>query len=247
MVGQRWGAGLEVAASPAPRAGIRPACPGAGPRARSASGAGCGVPKSWSPEIEETVSVPPWPPEQAPSLLPSPPPPPALPACRPPPNHPVSRTPLPPAPGSAPRLSATFPLPGSGRPPRRRDLEGRAGESDRTQKGRGGARAPHPRDPCGGGRAESGLRPSREQSPARPGWVGVGTVAHMGLLAPRAPAPALLFSPLALPLVRGQTYYGQVLKKAADLQTNACVTSTRPVPKHIQEALQNVHEEVALR
>ncbi|XP_070077881.1 arsenite methyltransferase isoform X3 [Equus przewalskii] len=44
-----------------------------------------------------------------------------------------------------------------------------------------------------------------------------------------------------------QTYYGQVLKKAADLQTNACVTSTRPVPKHIQEALQNVHEEVALR
>uniref|UniRef100_A0A096P6G3 Arsenite methyltransferase n=1 Tax=Papio anubis TaxID=9555 RepID=A0A096P6G3_PAPAN len=44
-----------------------------------------------------------------------------------------------------------------------------------------------------------------------------------------------------------QTYYGQVLKKSADLQTNACVTTARPVPKHIREALQNVHEEVALR
>ncbi|XP_017707157.1 PREDICTED: arsenite methyltransferase isoform X1 [Rhinopithecus bieti] len=44
-----------------------------------------------------------------------------------------------------------------------------------------------------------------------------------------------------------QTYYGQVLKKSADLKTNACVTTARPVPKHIREALQNVHEEVALR
>ncbi|XP_036754300.2 arsenite methyltransferase isoform X2 [Manis pentadactyla] len=44
-----------------------------------------------------------------------------------------------------------------------------------------------------------------------------------------------------------QTYYGQVLKKTADLQTNACITTARPVPKHIREALQNVHEEVALR
>uniref|UniRef100_A0A2K5F7T3 Arsenite methyltransferase n=1 Tax=Aotus nancymaae TaxID=37293 RepID=A0A2K5F7T3_AOTNA len=43
-----------------------------------------------------------------------------------------------------------------------------------------------------------------------------------------------------------QTYYGQVLKKSADLQTNACVTTARLVPKHIREALQNVHE-VALR
>ncbi|XP_009457416.2 arsenite methyltransferase isoform X2 [Pan troglodytes] len=44
-----------------------------------------------------------------------------------------------------------------------------------------------------------------------------------------------------------QTYYGQVLKRSADLQTNGCVTTARPVPKHIREALQNVHEEVALR
>ncbi|XP_032279417.1 arsenite methyltransferase isoform X5 [Phoca vitulina] len=44
-----------------------------------------------------------------------------------------------------------------------------------------------------------------------------------------------------------QTYYGQVLKKSADLQTSACVTAARLVPKHIQEALRNVHEEVALR
>ncbi|KAM6184788.1 arsenite methyltransferase [Rhynchocyon petersi] len=44
-----------------------------------------------------------------------------------------------------------------------------------------------------------------------------------------------------------QTYYGQVLRKAADLQTKVCVTAARPVPKHIQEALRNVHEEVALR
>lgn len=44
-----------------------------------------------------------------------------------------------------------------------------------------------------------------------------------------------------------QTYYGKVLKKSADLKTNACVTPARPVPKHIREALQNVHEEVTLR
>ncbi|XP_055976828.1 LOW QUALITY PROTEIN: arsenite methyltransferase-like [Sorex fumeus] len=44
-----------------------------------------------------------------------------------------------------------------------------------------------------------------------------------------------------------KTYYGKVLKKSADLQTNACVTPARPVPKHIREALQNVHEEVTLR
>nr|XP_045734686.1 arsenite methyltransferase isoform X3 [Mirounga angustirostris] len=44
-----------------------------------------------------------------------------------------------------------------------------------------------------------------------------------------------------------QTYYGQVLKKSADLQTSACVTAARLVPKHIREALRNVHEEVALR
>ncbi|XP_055280722.1 arsenite methyltransferase isoform X2 [Moschus berezovskii] len=44
-----------------------------------------------------------------------------------------------------------------------------------------------------------------------------------------------------------QTYYGKVLKKSTDLQTNVCVTAARPVPQHIREALQNVHEEVSLR
>uniref|UniRef100_A0A8D2ATD6 Arsenite methyltransferase n=1 Tax=Sciurus vulgaris TaxID=55149 RepID=A0A8D2ATD6_SCIVU len=44
-----------------------------------------------------------------------------------------------------------------------------------------------------------------------------------------------------------QNYYGQVLKTSKDLQTNACVTTARAVPKHIREALQNVHEEVSLR
>ncbi|XP_007938213.1 arsenite methyltransferase [Orycteropus afer afer] len=44
-----------------------------------------------------------------------------------------------------------------------------------------------------------------------------------------------------------QTYYGQVVKKSADLQATACVTAARPVPKHIREALRSVHEEVALR
>ncbi|KAM8783550.1 LOW QUALITY PROTEIN: arsenite methyltransferase [Rhynchonycteris naso] len=43
----------------------------------------------------------------------------------------------------------------------------------------------------------------------------------------------------------GQTYYRQVLKRS-DLQTNACVTVSRQVPKHMWKALQNVHEEVAL-
>ncbi|XP_055250579.1 arsenite methyltransferase-like [Moschus berezovskii] len=44
-----------------------------------------------------------------------------------------------------------------------------------------------------------------------------------------------------------QTYYGKVLKKSTDLQTKVCVIAARPVPQHIQEALQNVHEEVSLR
>ncbi|XP_032737090.1 arsenite methyltransferase isoform X4 [Lontra canadensis] len=44
-----------------------------------------------------------------------------------------------------------------------------------------------------------------------------------------------------------QTYYGQVLKKSADLQTSACVTAARLVPRHIRETLRNVHEEVSSR
>lgn len=44
-----------------------------------------------------------------------------------------------------------------------------------------------------------------------------------------------------------QNYYGNVLKKSADLQTNACVTPAKLVPKYIRESLQNVHEEVTSR
>ena len=90
-----------------------------------------------------------------------------------------------------------------------------------------------------------GLELYREQRPARPQWVGVGLVGCRG---PYPSGHQLFFphpSPHLWPL--GQTYYGQVLKKSADLQTNACVTAARPVPQHIREALQNVHEEVSLR
>lgn len=38
-------------------------------------------------------------------------------------------------------------------------------------------------------------------------------------------------------------YYGKILSKTADLKTNACCTSGAP-PKHIREALVNVHDEV---
>ncbi|XP_052040370.1 arsenite methyltransferase isoform X2 [Apodemus sylvaticus] len=44
-----------------------------------------------------------------------------------------------------------------------------------------------------------------------------------------------------------QNYYGNVLKKSADLQTNACVTPAKLVPKYIRESLQNLHEEVTSR
>ncbi|XP_042545586.1 arsenite methyltransferase [Dipodomys spectabilis] len=44
-----------------------------------------------------------------------------------------------------------------------------------------------------------------------------------------------------------QNYYGKVLRTAADLQSNACVTKARPLLQHIRDALQNVHEEVTLR
>ena len=71
------------------------------------------------------------------------------------------------------------------------------------------------------------------------GWWGAGALPQW--------TPALLSASLTPPWPPGQTYYGQVLKKSADLQTNACVTAARPVPQHIREALQNVHEEVSLR
>ncbi|XP_073541416.1 BLOC-1-related complex subunit 7 isoform X3 [Phyllobates terribilis] len=42
-------------------------------------------------------------------------------------------------------------------------------------------------------------------------------------------------------------YYGKYLKSAKDLQTNACVTPSKPLPKFIREALTEVHEEVSSR
>ncbi|XP_077114759.1 BLOC-1-related complex subunit 7 isoform X2 [Ranitomeya variabilis] len=42
-------------------------------------------------------------------------------------------------------------------------------------------------------------------------------------------------------------YYGKFLKSAKDLKTDACVTPSKPVPKFIQEALTEVHEEVSSR
>nr|XP_020753558.1 arsenite methyltransferase isoform X2 [Odocoileus virginianus texanus] len=100
-------------------------------------------------------------------------------------------------------------------------------------------------DSWGGGRATSGLGALQgaKAGQASVGWSGVG-----GVQGPYPSGHQLFFphpSPHLWPL--GQTYYGQVLKKSADLQTNACVTAARPVPQHIREALQNVHEEVSLR
>jgi arsenite methyltransferase len=40
-----------------------------------------------------------------------------------------------------------------------------------------------------------------------------------------------------------QNYYGKELQQSSDLKTNACCTLTAP-PKHILEALRNVHDEV---
>lgn len=40
-----------------------------------------------------------------------------------------------------------------------------------------------------------------------------------------------------------QNYYGKELQQSSDLKTNACCTQSKP-PKHILEALRNVHEEV---
>jgi ubiquinone/menaquinone biosynthesis C-methylase UbiE len=40
-----------------------------------------------------------------------------------------------------------------------------------------------------------------------------------------------------------QNYYGKELQQTSDLKTNACCTLTAP-PKHIMEALRNIHDEV---
>ncbi|XP_030309037.1 arsenite methyltransferase isoform X1 [Calypte anna] len=44
-----------------------------------------------------------------------------------------------------------------------------------------------------------------------------------------------------------QDYYGRELQKSKDLKTNACVTSSRPLPKAVNDALECVHEEVVAR
>ncbi|NXX85740.1 AS3MT methyltransferase, partial [Urocolius indicus] len=44
-----------------------------------------------------------------------------------------------------------------------------------------------------------------------------------------------------------QDYYGKELQKSKDLKTNACVTSSRPVPKVVRAALERVHDEVVSR
>ncbi|XP_027503623.1 arsenite methyltransferase isoform X2 [Corapipo altera] len=44
-----------------------------------------------------------------------------------------------------------------------------------------------------------------------------------------------------------QDYYGKELQKSEDLKTNACVTSARPLPKAVRDALEHVHEEVVAR
>ncbi|NWW09351.1 AS3MT methyltransferase, partial [Oreocharis arfaki] len=44
-----------------------------------------------------------------------------------------------------------------------------------------------------------------------------------------------------------QDYYGKELQKSEDLKTNACITSARPLPKVVRDALGRVHEEVVAR
>ncbi|NWX40376.1 AS3MT methyltransferase, partial [Steatornis caripensis] len=44
-----------------------------------------------------------------------------------------------------------------------------------------------------------------------------------------------------------QDYYGKELQKLEDLKTSVCVTSARPLPKAVRDALERVHEEVVAR
>ncbi|NXK58603.1 AS3MT methyltransferase, partial [Sylvietta virens] len=44
-----------------------------------------------------------------------------------------------------------------------------------------------------------------------------------------------------------QDYYGKELQKSEDLKTNACITSSRPLPKVVRDALERIHEEVVAR
>ncbi|XP_033371710.1 arsenite methyltransferase isoform X4 [Parus major] len=42
-------------------------------------------------------------------------------------------------------------------------------------------------------------------------------------------------------------YYGKELQKTEDLKTNACITSARPLPKLVRDALKHIHDEVVAR
>ncbi|XP_030636261.1 arsenite methyltransferase [Chanos chanos] len=42
-------------------------------------------------------------------------------------------------------------------------------------------------------------------------------------------------------------YYGNILKKSSDLNTNACVTPTKPIPAYVRKALGDVHPDVSSR
>uniref|UniRef100_A0A803K3X3 Arsenite methyltransferase n=2 Tax=Xenopus tropicalis TaxID=8364 RepID=A0A803K3X3_XENTR len=44
-----------------------------------------------------------------------------------------------------------------------------------------------------------------------------------------------------------EEYYGKFLKNSKDLKTNACVAPSRQLPKHIRDALKDVHEDVSSR
>ncbi|NXL41194.1 AS3MT methyltransferase, partial [Podilymbus podiceps] len=44
-----------------------------------------------------------------------------------------------------------------------------------------------------------------------------------------------------------QDYYGKELQRSGDLKTNACVTSARPLPTAVRDALERVHEEVVAK
>lgn len=187
-----------------------------------ASSAGCGGPKSWSPGTEETVSrVPPrLLPGKPAALSPAPP--------SPSPSHHHRQRSRLPGPSPSPlytRLSQGAPslMPGSAPSPFNRLFFLPAVACPRsdaeiqknvqvTAVGPGMALV----EPPLSGRIRPlealprflgwGTGPSlgfelREQSLARPGWVGVGLVVGTGAVTLRIPAPALLFPPLAPPLV----------------------------------------------
>lgn len=74
--------------------------------------------------------------------------------------------------------------------------------------------------------------------PGMPGGVWGGP----GLPPPKVHAAS--WEPRIFP---SQDYYGTVLQKSADLQTNACVTRPQPLSAAVRAALESVHEDVASR